>query len=70
MGAINSSDIAFLRDMVCLRNTCINTLHRGDSDDDYMITIIMMMIIIIIMCLTITTTTVTAAPKRTCTKVN
>jgi hypothetical protein len=23
-----------LRDMVCLRNICINTLHKGDSDDD------------------------------------
>ena len=20
--------------MVCLRNTCINTLHKGDNDDD------------------------------------
>jgi hypothetical protein len=24
----------FLRDMVCLRNICINTLHKGDIDDD------------------------------------
>jgi hypothetical protein len=24
----------FLRDIVCLRNICINTLHKGDSDDD------------------------------------
>jgi hypothetical protein len=23
-----------LRDIVCLRNICINTLHEGDSDDD------------------------------------
>jgi hypothetical protein len=23
-----------LRDIVCLRNICINTLHKGDSDDD------------------------------------
>jgi hypothetical protein len=23
-----------LRDIVCLRNVCINTLHKGDSDDD------------------------------------
>jgi hypothetical protein len=28
MGTINSSDI------VCLRNICINTLHKGDSDDN------------------------------------
>jgi hypothetical protein len=26
--------IIFLRDMVWLRNLCINTLHKGDSDDD------------------------------------
>jgi hypothetical protein len=25
----------FLRDMVCLRNICVNTVHKGDSDDDY-----------------------------------
>jgi hypothetical protein len=50
MGTINSSDriagtwnIVFLRDMVCLRNICVNTLHKGDSDDD-----MMMMLIIII----------------------
>jgi hypothetical protein len=24
----------FVRDMVCLRNICINTLHKGDSDGD------------------------------------
>ena len=24
----------FPRDMVCLRNICINTLHKGDDDDD------------------------------------
>jgi hypothetical protein len=23
----------FLRDIVCLRNICINTLHKGESDD-------------------------------------
>ena len=23
-----------LRDMVCLRNICINTLHKGDDDDN------------------------------------
>jgi hypothetical protein len=23
-----------LRDIVCLRNICVNTLHKGDSDDD------------------------------------
>jgi hypothetical protein len=23
-----------LRDIVCLRNICLNTLHKGDSDDD------------------------------------
>jgi hypothetical protein len=39
MGAINSSDrmavkIVLLRDMVCVRNMCINTLHKGDSDVD------------------------------------
>ena len=22
------------RDIVCLRNICINTLHKGDDDDD------------------------------------
>jgi hypothetical protein len=26
--------MAFLRDIVCLRNICINTLHKGDSNDD------------------------------------
>jgi hypothetical protein len=33
MGTINSSDriAVFLRDMVCLRNICIHTLHKGDS---------------------------------------
>jgi hypothetical protein len=35
MGTINSRDrivaIVFLRNMVCLRNICINTLHKGDS---------------------------------------
>jgi hypothetical protein len=37
METINSSDrIVFLRDIFCLRNICINTLHKGDSggDDD------------------------------------
>ena len=24
----------FPRDIVCLRNTSINTLHKGDDDDD------------------------------------
>jgi hypothetical protein len=24
----------FLRDIVCLRNICVNTLHKGDSDDN------------------------------------
>jgi hypothetical protein len=24
----------YLREMVCLRNMCINTLHKEDSDDD------------------------------------
>jgi hypothetical protein len=35
MGTINSSDriavTLFLSDMDCLRNICINTLHKGDS---------------------------------------
>jgi hypothetical protein len=36
MSAINSSDriaanFVFLRDMVCLHNILINTLHKGDS---------------------------------------
>jgi hypothetical protein len=36
MDTINSSDriagnILLLRDMVCLRNICVNTLHKGDS---------------------------------------
>jgi hypothetical protein len=30
----NSCNIVFLRDIVCLRNICVNTLHKGDSDDD------------------------------------
>jgi hypothetical protein len=25
--------MVFLRDIVCLRNICVNTLHKGDSDD-------------------------------------
>jgi hypothetical protein len=24
----------FLRDMVCLRNICVDTLHKGDIEDD------------------------------------
>jgi hypothetical protein len=24
----------FPRDMVCLRNTSVNTLHKGDTEDD------------------------------------
>jgi hypothetical protein len=24
----------FPRDMVCLRNICVDTLHKGDTDDD------------------------------------
>jgi hypothetical protein len=36
MGTINSSDrmaatLYCFRDMVCFRNICINTLHKGDS---------------------------------------
>jgi hypothetical protein len=27
----NSYNIVLLRDMVCLRNICINTLHKGES---------------------------------------
>jgi hypothetical protein len=23
-----------LRDMVCLRNICVNTVHKGDSNDN------------------------------------
>ena len=34
--------------MVCLRNICINTLHRRDDDDDMMMMMMMMMMIIII----------------------
>jgi hypothetical protein len=30
----------FPRDIVCLRNICINTLHKGDDDDDEDIIII------------------------------
>jgi hypothetical protein len=37
MGTINSSDrmsnIVLLRDRVCVRDMCINTLHKGDYDD-------------------------------------
>jgi hypothetical protein len=28
-------NIVFFRDIVWLRNVCINTLHKGDSDYDY-----------------------------------
>jgi hypothetical protein len=35
----------FPRDMVCLRNICVDTLHKGDIDD----IIIIIIIIIIIM---------------------
>jgi len=34
----------FPREMVCLRNVCVDTLHKGDIDD-----IIIIIIIIIIM---------------------
>jgi hypothetical protein len=38
MGTINSSDridaTLYCLDIVCLRNICVNTLHKGDSDDD------------------------------------
>jgi hypothetical protein len=30
----NNNNIVFLRDVVCLRNICVNTQHKGDSDDD------------------------------------
>ena len=26
--------MVFPKDMVCLRNTSVNTLHKGDTDDD------------------------------------
>ena len=38
IGTINSNDriaeTLFPRDMVCLRDICINTLHKGDDGDD------------------------------------
>ena len=30
----NSCNTVFPRDIVCLRNISINTLHKGDDDDD------------------------------------
>jgi len=30
----NSCNTVFPRDIVCLRNTSINTLHKGDDDTD------------------------------------
>ena len=30
----NSCNNVFPRDMVCLRNMCVDTLHKGDNDDD------------------------------------
>jgi hypothetical protein len=27
----NNNNTVFLKDMVCLRNICVNTLHKGDS---------------------------------------
>ena len=35
--------------MVCLRNICINTLHKGYDDDDDMMMMMMMMIMEIMM---------------------
>jgi hypothetical protein len=31
---VNSCNNVFPRDMVCLRNICINNLPKGDDDDD------------------------------------
>ena len=31
----NSYNTVFPRDMVCLRNIRVDTLHKGDIDDDY-----------------------------------
>jgi hypothetical protein len=42
---IISCNIVFLRDIVCLRNICVNTLHKGDSDDDNNIIWIILVII-------------------------
>jgi len=31
---LDFGEFEFPRDIVCLRNTNINTLHKGDDDDD------------------------------------
>jgi hypothetical protein len=49
----------FPRDMVCLRNICVDTLHRGDIDD------IIIIIIIMYWRMTISSCTGTAAYLRT-----
>jgi hypothetical protein len=30
----NSSNKMFVRDMACLRNTSVDTLHKGDTEDN------------------------------------
>jgi hypothetical protein len=42
MGTINISDriAVFLKDMVCLRYICINTLHKGNNNNIYLFTAI------------------------------
>jgi hypothetical protein len=30
----NNNNTVLPRDMVCIGNICINTLHEGDNDDD------------------------------------
>ena len=42
----NSCNTVFPRDIVCLRNMSINTLHIGDDDNDNNLIIIIMAIII------------------------
>ena len=39
----------FPRDIVCLRNMSISTLHKGDDDDDDDMMMVMMIIIIMLL---------------------
>jgi hypothetical protein len=42
------------RDMVCLRNMSVDTLHKGDTEDDMMMMMMMIIIIIIIIIIYLT----------------
>jgi len=41
----NSCNIVFPRDMVCLGNLCMATLHKGDNDAIIIIIIIIIMLL-------------------------